>query len=131
MTPYLYPTIIGEPDVRSRTSEAGLWSGAGSTRSMDIFSNPPKVHGRVLWANPITISHFLCVPHYYWGVGRPEWVSGTTPTTAPCSPSGWQFYLYVGYRNTVPFTPKVYSMCAWPFALRTSARGSAPITNHT
>ena len=35
------------------------------------------------------------------------------------------------YSNTVPFTPKVYSMCAWPFALRTSARGSAPITNHT
>ena len=45
----------------SRTSVAGLWSGAGLARNMDIFSNPPKVHGRVLWANPITISHFLCL----------------------------------------------------------------------
>ena len=42
---------------------------------MDIFSNPPKVHGRVLWANPITISHFLYVSHWYWDVGsRPGYV---------------------------------------------------------
>ena len=43
----------------------------------------PKVHGRVLWANPSTIRPFLGVPHYYWDVGRPEWVSGSIPTTAP------------------------------------------------
>ena len=84
-----------------RTSGVGIWSGVGSACDMDISSNTPKVHGRVLWANPFTISHFLCVPHYYWGVGRLEWVSGTTPTTAPRSPSGWQFYLYVGYRSTL------------------------------
>ena len=84
-----------------RTSGVGIWSGAGSVHHMDISSNTPKVHGRALWANPVTISHFLGVPHYYWGAGRPEWVSGTIPTTAPCSPSGWQFYLYVGYRSTL------------------------------
>ena len=123
---------------------------------MNISSNTPKVHGRVLRANPVTISHFLCVPHYYWGVGRPgsvsdpgpdlstKWISpqihkkytvvysklirsllatyyasltifgasdgrsgyrGTTPTTAPCSPSGWQCYLYVGYRTTLAQSP--------------------------
>ena len=75
-------------------------SGHGKWLCSYIFSNPPKVHGRVPWANPFTISHFLCVPHYYWGVGRPEWVSGSIPTTAHCSPTGWQFCLYVGYRNT-------------------------------
>ena len=39
----------------------------------------PKVHGRVLRANPVTISHFLCVPHYYWDVGRPGLVSDPGP----------------------------------------------------
>ena len=58
---------------------AGLWSGAGSTRCMDISSNTPKVHGRVLRANPVTISHFLCVPYYYWDVGRPGLVSDPGP----------------------------------------------------
>ena len=46
---------------------------------MDISSNTPKVHGCVLRANPVTISHFLCVPHYYWGVGRPGSVSDPGP----------------------------------------------------
>ena len=46
---------------------------------MDISSNAPKVHGRVLRANPVTISHFLCVPHYYWDVGRPRSVSDPGP----------------------------------------------------
>ena len=64
---------------RSRTSGAGLWSGAGSTCCMDISSNTPKVHGRVLRANPVTISHFLCVPYYYWDVGRPGLVSDPGP----------------------------------------------------
>ena len=86
----------------SRTSVAGLWSGAGLARNMDIFSNPTKVHGRVLWANPITISHFLYESHWYWDVGRPEWVSGTIPTTAPCSPSRWQSCPCVGYRSICP-----------------------------
>ena len=89
------------------------WSGAGSVHQMDISSNTPKVHGRILWANPVTISHFLGVPHYYWGVGRPEWVSGTTPTTAPCSPSGWQFYLYVGYRTTLAQSPNQCQIDWW------------------
>ena len=75
--------------------------------------NTPKVHGRILWANPVTISHFLGVPHYYWGVGRPEWVSGTTPTTVPCSPSGWQFYLYVGYRTTLAQSPNQCQIDWW------------------
>ena len=77
---------------------------------MDIFSNPPKVHGRVLWANPITISHFLYVSHWYWDVGRPEWVSGTTPTTAPYSPSGWQSCPCVGYRNTPVWSLNQYQI---------------------
>ena len=96
-----------------RTSGIGIWSGAGSVHQMDISSNTPKVHGRILWANPVTISHFLGVPHYYWGVGRPEWVSGTTPTTAPCSPSGWQFYLYVGYRTTLAQSPNQCQIDWW------------------
>ena len=96
-----------------RTFGVGIWSGAGSVHHMDISSNTPKIHGRILWANPVTISHFLCVPHYYWGVGRPEWVSGTTPTTAPCSPSGWQFYLYVGYRSTLAQSPNQCQIDWW------------------
>ena len=96
-----------------RTSGIGIWSGAGSVHQMDISSNTQKVHGRILWANPVTISHVLGVPHYYWGVGRPEWVSGTTPTTAPCSPSGWQCYLYVGYRTTLAQSPNQCQMDWW------------------
>ena len=65
----------------------------------------PQTHQKYtvvyLWANPVTISHFLCVPHYAWGAGRPEWVSGTKTTAGPCSPSGWQFYTHVGYRSTL------------------------------
>ena len=96
-----------------RTSGVGIWSGAGSVHRMDISSNTPKIHGRILWANPVTISHFLCVPHYYWGAGRPEWVLGTIPTTAPCSPSGWQFYLYVGYRSTLVQSLNQYRIDLW------------------
>ena len=96
-----------------RTSGVGIWSGAGSVHRMDISSNTPKIHGRILWANPVTISHFLCVPHYYWGAGRPEWVSGTIPTTAPCSPSGWQFDLYVGYRSTLVQSLNQYRIDLW------------------
>ena len=96
-----------------RTSGVGIWSGVGSVHQMDISSNTQKVHGRVLRANPVTISHFLYVPHYYWGVGRPEWVSGTTPTTAPCSPSGWQCYLYVGSRTTLAQSPNQCQIDWW------------------
>ena len=46
---------------------------------MDISSNTPKVHGRALRANPVTISHFLCVPYYYWDVGHPGLVSDPGP----------------------------------------------------
>ena len=96
-----------------RTSGIGIWSGAGSGHQMDISSNTQKVHGRILRANPVTISHVLGVPHYYWGVGQPEWVSGTTPTTAPCSPSGWQCYLYVGYRTTLAQSPNQCQIDWW------------------
>ena len=85
----------------------GLVSDPGPDLSTKWIS--PQIHqkytGVYLGANPVTISHFLGVPHYYWGVGRPEWVSGTTPTTAPCSPSGWQCYPYVGYRTTLAQSP--------------------------
>ena len=78
----------------SRTSEAGLWSGAGLTRNWvshtiigtsDSLGLPrthselpglglspemlPKVHGPVPWTNPFTIRPFSGVPHYYWDVG--------------------------------------------------------------
>ena len=59
----------------------------------------PKVHGRVPWANPFTIRPFPGVPHYYWDVGRPEWVSGSIPTTAPWSRTGWPVGLRTGYQN--------------------------------
>ena len=60
-----------------------------------------KMHGPVLRTSPVTISNFLCVPHYYWGAGRPEWVSGSITTVVPCPPSGLQFRLHVGYRTTL------------------------------
>ena len=66
LCPYI-PRQLG-----SRTLVAGLWSGrvrAGLVRNMDIFSNPTKVHGRALWANPFTISHFSHKSHWYWDVG--------------------------------------------------------------
>ena len=59
----------------------------------------PKVHGRVPWANPFTIGPFPGVTHYYWDVGRPEWVSGSIPTTAPWSRTGWPVGLHTGYQN--------------------------------
>ena len=59
------------------------------------------MHGPVLRTSPVTISNFLCVPHYYWGAGRPEWVSGSIPTVVPCPPSGLLFRLHVGYRITL------------------------------
>ena len=70
-----------------------------TARNMDIFSNPTKVHGRVLWANPLTISHFPHESHWYWDVGWPEWVSGPIPTTAPWSRTGWPVGLHTGYQN--------------------------------
>ena len=84
---------------------AGLWSGAGSTRCMDISSNTPKVHGRVLRANPVTISHFLCVPHYYWDVGRPGLVSDPGPdlSTKWISPQIHKKYTGVYLRNNLGF----------------------------
>ena len=32
-----------------------------------------------VWISPVTISHFLCVPYYYWDVGRPGLVSDPGP----------------------------------------------------
>ena len=71
-TSYASLTIIGASDV-------GIWSGAGPVHQMDISSNTLKIHGRIRGANPVTIGHFLDVSHYYWGIGRPEWVSGQYP----------------------------------------------------
>ena len=65
-TSHTNPTGIGTSDSGPAESEAGL------ARNMDIFSNPTKVHGRVLWVNPFTISHFSHKSHWYWNVGRPE-----------------------------------------------------------
>ena len=62
-----------------RTPGVSMESGAGLVLQMAISSNTIKIHGRVRVANPVTISHFLDVPHYYWGVGRPEWVSEQYP----------------------------------------------------
>ena len=63
------PTILGKPDFRSRTSEAGLWSGAGLTRNWAISQFVSKVHGPIPWTNPFTIRPFPRVSHYYWDVG--------------------------------------------------------------
>ena len=52
------PTILGKPDFRSRTSEAGLWSGAGLTRNWAISQFVSKVHGPIPWTNPFTIRPF-------------------------------------------------------------------------
>ena len=60
-----------------------------------------KMHGPVLWTNPVTINDPICVPHYYWGAGRPEWVSGSIPTVVLCPLSGLQFRLHVGVRSTL------------------------------
>ena len=59
-TSYASLTIIGTSDVRG-------WY---------------LIRGRICppnGANPVTISHFLCVPYYYWGVGRQGLVSDPGP----------------------------------------------------
>ena len=93
---------------------AGLWSGAGSTRCMDISSNAPKVHGRVLRANPVTISHFLCVPHYYWDVGRPGLVSDPGPdlSTKWISPQIHKKYTGVYFELTRSLLATFYASLA-------------------
>ena len=92
-TSHTNPTGIGTSDSGPAESEAGL------ARNMDIFSNPTKVHGRILWANPFTISHSSHKSQWYWDVGRPEWISGSIPTTAPWSRTGWPVGLHPGYQN--------------------------------
>ena len=66
-----YPRETGlpKPDFRCRTSEAGLWSGAGLTRNWAISQLVSKVHGPIPWTNPFTIRPFPGVSHYYWDVG--------------------------------------------------------------
>ena len=92
-------TSDGRSGYRGQYPPGPAESGAGLARNMDIFSNPTKVHGRVPWANPFTISHFPHESHWYWDVGRPEWVSGPIPTTAPWSRTGWPVGLHTGYQN--------------------------------
>ena len=60
----------------------------------------PKVHGHVPWANPFTIRPFPVIPHYYWDVGRQGRVSGSIPTTASLSRTGWPVGLHTGYQNS-------------------------------
>ena len=60
----------------------------------------PKVHGRVPWVNPFTIRPFPVIPHYYWDVGRPGRVSGSIPTTASLSRTGWPVSLHTGYQSS-------------------------------
>ena len=66
-----YYTILGKLDFRSRTSEAGLWSGAGLTRNWAISQNRLQIHGPIPWTNPFTIRPFPGVSHYYWGRRTP------------------------------------------------------------
>ena len=60
----------------------------------------PKVHGHVPWVNPFTIRPFPVIPHYYWDVGRPGRVSGSIPTTASLSRTGWPVGLHTGYQSS-------------------------------
>ena len=58
------------------------------------------VHGHVPWVNPCTIRPFPVIPHYYWDVGRPGRVSGSIPTTASLSRTGWPVGLHTGYQSS-------------------------------
>ena len=97
MTSYWYPSIIGTPVDRSRypTHGRGL-----STLFVQLFRLYPKCTVLCYERVRSLLATSWCVPHYYWGAGRPEWVSGSIPTVVPCPPSGLQFRLHVGYRTT-------------------------------
>ena len=74
------PTILGKPDFRSRTSEAGLpepdSDPAGLTRKLPIS---PKY--TVLF---LTIRPFSGTSHYYWDVGTPDSLGiGLSPNSSP------------------------------------------------
>ena len=88
-------TIIGTSDsFRLPRTHSGL---PGLGLSPEIL---PKVHGRVPWVNPFTIRPFPVIPHYYWDVGRPGRVSGSIPTTASLSRTGWPVSLHTGYQSS-------------------------------
>ena len=88
-------TIIGMSDsFRLPRTHSGL---PGLGLSPEIL---PKVHGRVPWVNPFTIRPFPVIPHYYWDVGRPGRVSGSIPTTASLSRTGWPVSLHTGYQSS-------------------------------
>ena len=88
-------TIIGTSDSFSLPrTHSGL---PGLGLSPEIL---PKVHGRVPWVNPFTIRPFPVIPHYYWDVGRPGRVSGSIPTTASLSRTGWPVSLHTGYQSS-------------------------------
>ena len=96
----LYPfqvshTIIGTSDSLGlpRTHSDSLGIGL----SPKLHS---KVHGHVPWVNPFTIRPFPVIPHYYWDVGRPGRVSGSIPTTASLSRTGWPVGLHTGYQSS-------------------------------
>ena len=88
-------TIIGTSDsFRLPRTHSGL---PGLGLSPEIL---PKVHGRVPWVNPFTIRPFPVIPHYYWDVGRPGRVSGSIPTTASLSRTGWPVSRHTGYQSS-------------------------------
>ena len=88
-------TIIGTSDsFRLPRTHSGL---PGLGLSPEIL---PKVHGRVPWVNPFTIRPFPVIPHYYWDVGRLGRVSGSIPTTASLSRTGWPVSLHTGYQSS-------------------------------
>ena len=64
-------TILGKPDFRSRTSEAGLWSGAGLTRNWTISQFVSKY--TVLFLEPIRslLDPFQGLPHTLLGRRTP------------------------------------------------------------
>ena len=88
-------TIIGTSDSFSLPRTHSELPGLGL--SPEIL---PKVHGRVPWVNPFTIRPFPVIPHYYWDVGRPGRVSGSIPTTASLSRTGWPVSLHTGYQSS-------------------------------
>ena len=72
-----------------------------------------KIHCHVLWPKPVTTDGFIFASHYYWGAGRPKYVSGTTPTAVLCPPSGFQVRLHVGSRSDPIQSLNQYRINIW------------------
>ena len=106
-TSYASLTIIGTSDVRDQY----LIRGRICPPNGYLLKYNKKIHGHALRANPVTISHFLCVPHYYWGVGRPGSVSDPGPdlSTKWISPQ-------IHKKYTVMYSKLIRSLLATSYA---------------